>query len=603
MMRARSFPERASALASTRRSVAWVAAVVGTALAVPWSVAAQIPVIETDLARRFHLSGEVGSYGELYSATGGDARRPGSTGRLYLRSNLTLFGGVNVGLNLLVSTEGGSGVGLQGSARRQQINQIGITPRWGWGRAYLGSFTDVYSSLTWSGVRVQGAGAAVNPGAVRIGAFGGRVQRAVAGGALDGAYRRQMWGGRVGYGRRAEGGGEGGFVDLVFLRTADDVSSLDPLEPGSGGFAAEGVAANPFAVTPQENVVMATVGRLPMLDGRLVWSGEAAVSVHARDRRAPELDGDVATDQPDFLRRLITPRASTYGDVAYKGRVELRRVSLPGSSPSTPRSLTASAGFRYIGAGYVSLGLASLPADQKAADAAVSVRFPRWSASARGMVQGDNLLGQKLATTGRVHLSGWGSYRLSRRLSTSLRASLSTVANDATDPNLLMDYRNWSAGLSQTLSLGTGAFLRSLTLGYTYQDAGDGNPLRAASAFRSHDTSLRGAFQPRRGLTVTPSIGIAVSRVGEADWATRRTYGAATGYRTGDGRWNTTLSLYGSRVPDTDAIRAALTSRYRLTPSDQVTATLRSNHVQGMPDADGAFSDYTFSIGWSRRFR
>lgn len=566
-------------------------------------VAAQIHVPDFSPSGWVRFQGEVGSYAELYSATGGDARRPGSTGRLYLRSNLILFGGVNVGLNLLYSTESNSDIGLQGSARRQRLNQIGIAPRWSWGRAYLGSFTDVYSSLTWSGVRVQGAGAVVHPGPVRVGAFGGRVQRAVAGGALDGSYRRQLWGGRIGYGPRSEGGGEGGFIDLVFLRAADDVSSLDPVDPANTGQPGTGVTANPFAVTPQENVVMAAVTRLPMMDGRLVWSGEAAVSVHSRDRRAPELDGGVASDQPAFLRSLITPRASTYGDRAYKGRVELRGVGLPGSSPSTPRTLTASAGLRYIGAGYVSLGLASLPADQKAADAAVSVRFPRWSASARGMVQSDNLLGQKLATTGRVHLSGYATFRFTRRLTSSLRTSASTVANDAADPDLRMGYRNWSIGANHTVSLGADGLLRSVTLGYTYQDAGDDNPLRAGSAFRSHDTSVRASFLPRRGVTVTPTIGIAVSRVGEADWDTRQTYGAATSYRTGSGRWNTTLSLVSSRVPSTDAVRAALSSRYRLTASDRITASLRSNHIEGMPGDGGAFSEYTFSLGWSRRFR
>jgi hypothetical protein len=545
--------------------------------------------------------GEVGSYGEVYSASGGPARRPGSTGRLYLRSDLTLFGGLRVGLDLLYSTEGGSGLGLNGSARRQQLNQIGITPRWSWGRAYVGSFTDRYSSLTWSGVRVQGVGAAIQPGPIRLAAFTGRAQRAVAGGPLDGAFRRRLSGARIGYGRDADDG-DGAYVDLVFLRAADDVSSLDPVAPVRGG-PTTAAPTNPFAVTPQENVVMAAVSRLPVLDGRVIWTGEAAVSVHSRDIRAPELDGDAVADQPALLRSLITPRASTYGDVAYRTRVDLRRVHLPGSSPSSPRSLTASAGFRYIGAGYVSLGLASLPADQRAAHGAVSVRFPRWSASARGLVQSDNLLGQKLATTGRSHISAGFDYRVTPRLRSSVRTSLSTVANHAAEDDLRIDYRNWSLHATQTLALGQEGVLRSVSVGYGYQDAGDGNPLRATSGFRSHDVSVRGSFHARPGLSVTPSVGIAVSSVGEGAWATRQTYGAATQLRAGDGRWSTTLSLFSSRVPDTDAVRAALTTRYRVTPLDHVTASLRSHHVDGISDGGGAFSEYTFSIGWSRRFQ
>jgi hypothetical protein len=562
-------------------------------------VAAQFQVPDS-LSGWARFQGEIGSYAEVYSSTGGPARRPGSTGRLFLRSDLTLFENVSVGLNLLYSTEGGSDIGLHGSARRQQINQIGITPTWSWGRAYLGSFTDSYSSLTWGGTRVQGAGAAVQPGPVRLGAFVGRAQRAVAGGPLDGAYKRTMAGGRIGYGPGSQDN-DGGYVDLVFIRAADDPSSLatpgeiipgDPTAPGT-----------PLAVTPQENVVMAAVTQLPLLSGRLVWTGEAAVSVFSRDRRAPELTEAAVQDHSSLLRSLITPRASTYGDVAYKARLELRRTSLPGALPSRPRSITGSLGFRYIGAGYVSLGVASLPADQRAVDAAVSVRFPRWSASLRGLRQNDNLLDQKLATTGRTHASGTLTYRLTQRLTTSLRGSYSAVGSDASAPDLRLDYRNWMGAADQTLSLGAGSALRSVGVGYTFRRAGDDNPLRSASSLVAHDARVRGTLQPMRNVTLTPSVGIAVTRQGGIGWATRQTYGAATHVRTGDGRLATTLSVFSSRLPSNDALRVALTTRFRFTEQDLLTASLSSNHVEGLPDRGGGFAEYTFSLQWSRRFQ
>src|SRR5690606_12852495 len=102
-----------------------------------------------------------------------------------------------------------------------------------------------------------------------------------------------------------------------------------------------------------------------------------------------------------LLRSFITPRASTYGDIAHKAELELRRYALPGSTTESPRSLSATIGYRYVGAGYVSLGLASLPADQRAVNGRVSARFRTWTASLQGMRQNDNLIGQKLSTTTR----------------------------------------------------------------------------------------------------------------------------------------------------------------------------------------------------------
>ena len=213
---------------------------------------AQIPDIEIPPAVQFQ--GEIGSHGEYYSVSGREQRRPTSTGRLYLRSRVRLFDVVSVELDLLYSTEQNSGVGLTASTARQQLNQIGIKPEWSWGRAYLGSFTDSYSPLTWDGVRVQGVGAAINPGLLRLGAFTGRTQRAVAGGAVDGAYSRWMSGGRLGVGRASSP--HAPYLDVVFLRVADDPSSLaepdtmTPLPTAAGD-----AVLNPYAVTPEEYVV------------------------------------------------------------------------------------------------------------------------------------------------------------------------------------------------------------------------------------------------------------------------------------------------------------------------------------------------------------
>ena len=563
--------------------------------------AAQVPGLRLPPAIQF--TGEIGSYGELYTVSGREQRRPSSLGRLYMRSNLELFGAVSVGLDLLYSTESESSLGLSGSDQRQRLNQLGIKPEWSWGRAYLGSFSDSYSELTWSGVRVQGFGASINPGWVRLGAFGGRTQSAVAGGVLDGAYQRAMWGARVGVGR-GSASGQAGYLDLVLLRVADDPSSLDADGPGAGATDIQtGPTTNPYAVTPQENVVASAVTRLPVWGGRLIWRGEAAVSVHSRDRRAPEISDEALDEYSGLLRSLVTPRASTYGDIAYTGELDLRRIDLPGSTSGSPRTLSGAIGYRYIGAGYVSLGLASLPADQSAINARVAVRYRTWSASLQGLHQNDNLLGQKLSTTARDRLAANVSFRAIPALRSSVRASVMAIGSDAADVAHRVDFTSWTLGTSHTLSLGRDGTWRAVSLNHSYQESGDANPDRAASALRAHDADVRVTVAPAPNLSVTPSVGISMSSLGRREWALRHTYAVASNLRGTGGRWSAGIGLSNSRLHAGGAMRASLSGRYNVTAGDRLTLNVGSNRVTGLQTESGGFEEYTMSLGWSRSIR
>jgi hypothetical protein len=556
---------------------------------------AQVPVADR-LRTPARLTGEIGSFGEFYSVAGRESRRPSSTGRLYLRSSLDLFGVVTVGLNLQYSTESGTGIGIADS--RQPFNQIGIAPQWSWGRGYLGSFNDSYSSLSWDGVRVRGLGFNINPGPVRLGAFHGRSQSALAGGALDGAYRRDLSGGRIGIGRHS-GTGQSAFVDLVFIRAADDPGSL-PAAMGEAGGSPELV--NEFAVTPQENIVMAAVSRVPLWQGRLVLSGEAAASVHSRDVRAPELTDDALDEYVGLLRSFITPRASTYGDIAHNGKVELRDLPLPGATRTAPLTVSAGVGYRYVGAGYVSLGLASLPADQKAVTADVSVRSSRWNASLRAMQQTDNLLDQKLATTTRHRIAGTASARLSTALRSTFRASVNTVNNETDAVARAIDYASLLIGTTQTLALGPRRRVRAISLNYGYQQSGDGAPGREGNDLRAHDASVRATLQLAPTITVTPSTGVALSRLGDSSWQARHTYSVAAQFRV-NSQLSTSASFSNSRLNAGGSLHGAISARYTLASGDQVTFGLRSNRVSGLQTAAGGFHENRATLAWSRTIR
>lgn len=555
--------------------------------------AAQLPSAPRP-GRLFALTGEASTLGELYTIAGRAPRRPGATARLLFQPQLQLTRYLKLSFDLQLSSEG-TGSGAQTSTlgpRRQRLNQLGVSPDWGWGRASLGDFTEDYTPLTFSGVRVRGAGAAVNPGLFRFAAFGGQSQAAVLGTATTATFARTIVGGRVGLGRA-----EASFFDLILVRARDDAGSLPA--PGDTAFVdprledptvdpdtlAVGTLVNPLSATPQENVVAGAAGRLSLLDRRLTLVGELSGAAYSRDVRASALDNTAVRDgYPGFLRGLFTPRVGSSYGVAYTAAADVRL-----------RTFTGTAHYRSVDPGYLALGVASLLNDQRAWALSGTQRIGR-RASLRldAARQHDNLVGQKAFTTYRDRWGGAVTLHPAPRWSASLRAQHVGMHNDlgAGDARWIA-YGNWIVTTSHTLSLGRGGLVRSVGLHYTYRKAGDDNPARAASSLTAHVASARVVFAPSDAVSVTPSLGLARTwPAGAPGWQLRQTYGLAARLRALHGRWSTSLSLGSSQDRGVGSFQSRLTSRYALTPADVVTLSLRGSSFQNAPNPFGPRGDF-----------
>jgi hypothetical protein len=244
-----------------------------------------------------------------------------------------------------------------------------------------------------------------------------------------------------------------------------------------------------------------------------------------------------------------------------------------------------------------------LPADQLAFDARAALRFRTWTATVQGMQQEDNVLGQKLATTTRHRLALSTTFRPVRALSSALRLSMNTMRNDIADPERHVDYTSYIAGVTQSINLAPSSFLRSIALSYSYQHAGDDNPLRADSRLRAHDASVRTTLGLSRTFSLIPAVGLAQTEVGDQPPELRHTYALAAQHRTPGGRLFTTASVSNSRLHAGGSLQAAFSSRFQLTTADMVTLSLRSNHVSGLETTDGEFREQTVSLQWSRTIR
>jgi hypothetical protein len=557
----------------------------------------------------FALRGEASMFGEAYGISGRDPRRPGSTGRVVFQPTLEFSRFFKVGVDLQLTSEGNTGGAGSSSpalnAGRQRLNQLGISPTWSWGRVDLGDFTDSYTPLTFSGIRVRGAGATVNPGLLRLAAFHGQAQTAVLGAATNASYARTVSGGRVGVGRA-----EGSFFEVTLVRARDDAGSLPP--PDDTAFVdprlddptvdpdtlAVGTLLNPLAVTPQDNVVASAAGRLLLFDQHLRLHGELSGAGYSRDVRASALDNETLLEEvPGLVRGLFTPRiGSSYG-AAYTAGAEVR-----------VRSFSGLASVRRIDPGYVALGVASMLNDQAGWMVSGTQRLGR-STSLRLDVarQSDNLATQKAYTTRRDRYGVALNLRPFRRLTSSLRLQYVGMSNDLTEDDARwIAYDNWLASASQAYSFGHESLLRSVGLSYMYRGSGDANPARAAASMDAHSTTVRAVIAPSRTTSITPSVGVihSASSATAGQWRARQTYGIAAQTRMRDGRWTSSLSLGSTDDGGTGAFQTRLTSRYTVSTSSDVTLSIRSSHYRNAPNPfgpPGSFHERMASLQLTRR--
>jgi hypothetical protein len=551
-----------------------------------WSASAQTrpPVyVEPDAAagptgstRPLVFSGEVGTFGELYSMSGIEARRPSSTGRLYLRSTLTAWNSFSVGLNMMLSTEGNSA--------RQDINQLDFNPRWRWGQAHLGDFSEEFTPLTLGGIRVRGGGLLLTPGMWNVSLISGLTKRPVSSSDNNRSYERQITGGRLGIGRD---GGTG--FNLYIVSARDKLSSLAEASSTDTTFDStfSDIDQNPASVNPQENLVVSTVTNIVALDRKLRWRTEIGASALTRDRRSEEPDD---TDVPDFLKRIYTPRISSGADYAYTTDLSFDIAKT-----------TVNAGYHYIGPGYVSLGVGSLMADKREITGGILARHRGGMVKIDGALQSDNLIDQKSYTTDRARLSALISHRLRPRWNATVAIIYTGMGNSAADSTRRVDFTSWVMRTGHYFSFGRSLGLKSLSFDYTYQTSGDQSPLRANSDLNSHSTSLSGTVALRRNVETVATASLITTKVGGRERVLTQNYSVSMRHLGLNGKLTSSAALAVGVGDVTTTLRPSLKSSYPLGRDLTLSAEMESTHLRG-GDKASRFNEIVGRLILTRRF-
>jgi hypothetical protein len=529
------------------------------------------------LKENVRLAGEVGVYGELYSMEGQPARRPSSTGRLFFRPSVTFFNSFSLNFDFLLSTEG--------SSARQDINQLGIHPTWGWGRAHAGDFSESFSPYTLSGILVRGSGISINPGIFRLSAVGGFTKRAVMGGAENGAYDRYLYGGKIGVGRE-----EGSFFDLVFLRARDKGSSLRQPAAVSSADTLNPVMPTPapYEITPQENLLVGAVGNVRLFNDQLTWRTEADGSLFTRDMGGK---ADTTIKLPNFVKSVYKPNLSSNVDLAISSEMSL---NLP--------SVGLRAAYRYVGPGYASLGVGTLVNDLQEIFLSPTVRFAGGSVSFDWLRQNDNLAHQKLFTEVRNIYNGNLGFQATQNWYASLMGNYVATANNSTNDTTRIDFTNLLLGTSHTLTFEQGSAVQNVMVYFSYQHSGDDSPLRANTNSITRSLTLSGTVPLGQALAVTPSFGFVSSSFSQRSTLQIQSYSVSVQHRGLENRLTTVLSVGGSFTNDNDnSYRTALTSDYRLTSSDNITVSVFLTNFRS-PDSSRRFDEAVASLTISHRF-
>jgi hypothetical protein len=220
---------------------------------------ASVSTAQDDSCSKPHFLGHINASAECYSTS--------DTFERYKPFSWTTYGDIalktrnwNIPLSFVLSEKERS--------ERQAFNQIGMSAEYkNWLKLHAGYHNYYFSSFTLAGLTLLGGGLELNPGKLRFAGVYGRLLRRVPYdssnryGSLP-TFERRPYALKLGYGT------EKNFVDLIYLRAADEAGSLSGYERGG--------------LTPAENHVGGLAMRLA-LSKQLVVDAEAALSVYTRN--------------------------------------------------------------------------------------------------------------------------------------------------------------------------------------------------------------------------------------------------------------------------------------------------------------------------------
>jgi len=497
----------------------------------------------------FTISGDAGAYGELYSTSRDVARRPGSTGRLYLRPTFTFLNNFSISLDLFVSTEG--------SDARQQINRFALNPEWSWGKAHLGDFNHKFSDYTLNGISIRGAGIELNPSWFRFRVIGGQTRRSVVASPYNSVYSQYLGAIKIGIGKQGKS-----YFDLNFVLARDDSNSVPKSTFVIDTTGTEG--APQVGITPQENLLVGFNTDLKIIKNMLRLRGEGTLSLFSQDIYSDTVNVDGI---PSFLSNLFSLRTSSNVDFAYKGILDFKYDFFNSS-------------FKYqvINPGFRSLGMTSVLNDQRKYGGRLGFRFLKnmFMLNLRYDAQNDNLLNQKSFTLERNTYGINAVIRPTQTLSIMINAIQNKMFNDSGNDTTKISNKVSTIGTNVSYQFPAFGVRNAAMLGYSRQLSenyniylGGVNEVTVQNIFGNLNTIINSVWSFAPGFTTV----IIDSWTGVTNKTL--TFSFRINGRFFRSKWNNVLTLGMSNSDYTKNFQVNFQSDYRITNSDMIKLKVR----------------------------
>ncbi|GMU86714.1 MAG: hypothetical protein AMXMBFR48_19550 [Ignavibacteriales bacterium] len=526
------------------------------------------------------FSGEIGAFGELYSVSGRESRRPGSSGRLFFRPSISIYDRITLSLDLFVSSEG--------SSARQEINTVGFSPEWSWGKLYYGDFNMEVSKFTMADVKVNGYGIDLFPGIFKVMAFSGTSQKALALESSTSMFQRTIYGGKIGLGEL-----DGSHFHLNFVRSYDDKKSLsrsiflqvDTVITGQG----PRIDSSYTGVKPQENLILGTNWGLHLFDDAFKIKTEAALSLFTGDTYADAINNK---DVPEALSKYFSPTITTSGDAAVATEMSI-----------TTKVVSLKSGYTLVGPGYSSHGLGSLINDRQIITGGVGLNLFSGGLSIQTNFQQhtDNTANQKKFTSERntlgvvVAMRPWKSFML------TVMSNSNTMGNSATNDTLKIDNTNSTFGVNSSYNFDAFDLKHILTVSYIGVNNVSKSKLRGDNEIVS--TNINAGLSTVFSKTISATIGGAMSEVdlGPIGKNSTSTFNGKVNHKAFDGKLTNslTISAVSSDVHATNVL--GFQSSYQLFQQSAIALLFRGTFFTGKGTNKQKFNEYMTTLNWTYR--
>ena len=530
------------------------------------------------------ISGEAGTYGEVYSISGMSSRRPPTTGRIFIRPVLTILDNFNLAFDFFLSTEG--------SAAKQQMDQIGIHPAWSWGQAHIGDFSQDFSRYTLSGITIRGGGFEINPGIFRLQIVGGQSQRMVDNGPYESAYARYLVGMKIGIGKS-----ESSFFDINIVRSRDDLSSIsrdkfmsfqkDSVQVDSGYISKVDTIYS--GVTPQENLIVGTNFQLKLFSGMIQLRGEAAGSVYTKDMYSQNFKIE---KMPEIVGEIYTAKLSSNLDYAYNADLIFQE-----------RTVNAKIGYRLIGPGYTSLGLPSLINDKKIIDGGLGLNLFQGTLIIQTKYgrQTDNVVKQKLFTITRNEFAVTTSIRPAREVMLTVNFVNNSFENDNTNDTLKLSNLNNAYNFTGTYQFALFNLNHIVLASYAYQVYKDKNILRLNNNVNSQNVMINFSTMISQDWTVSTGFQLNTVSVQTQNNSTLGLSARVTN-KMFSNRLNNSLSYSFNSSSASTSNNFQIQSMFSLDQSNSIALSVRTNIFSGKAPMKYNFVENVGSLAYTYRF-